>query len=231
MVESFQFGSRRIDYELQFSRRKSLGISVDPDMHVLVKAPESAPIEKIKSMLLKKAPWIIKQQSFFLAFHPKTPPRKFINGETHLYLGRQYQLKVEKGRNNNISFNSRYLIVTVKPKSTVSQVVKRWYSDRAKLKFTEIAEPIINNFEKYGVRPTGLYVQNMPARWGSCTPNGKIILNPELLQTPKRCIEYVINHELCHLVIRNHSKKFFKLQEKEMPDWEKWKNKLERLLI
>jgi len=71
----------------------------------------------------------------------------------------------------------------------------------------------------------------MRTRWGSCTPKGKIILNPELIKAPKACIEYVIVHELCHLVHKNHSQKFFDLQKKEMPDWEKWKNKLERLLV
>jgi predicted metal-dependent hydrolase len=70
----------------------------------------------------------------------------------------------------------------------------------------------------------------MPTRWGSCTPQGKIILNPELIKAPTPCIEYVIVHELCHLVYHAHSRKFMELQNREMPDWEKWKNKLEQLL-
>jgi predicted metal-dependent hydrolase len=70
----------------------------------------------------------------------------------------------------------------------------------------------------------------MPTRWGSCTPKGKIILNPELIKAPKGCIEYVIIHELCHLVHHDHTQKFIDLQTKEMQDWEKWKNKLEKLL-
>ena len=67
----------------------------------------------------------------------------------------------------------------------------------------------------------------MPTRWGSCTPSGKIILNPELIKANRKCIEYVIIHELCHLIHHNHNTNFFKLQTKEMPDWEKWKIKLE----
>ena len=70
----------------------------------------------------------------------------------------------------------------------------------------------------------------MPTRWGSCTPRGKIILNPELIKAPKGCIEYVIIHELCHLIYHDHTRKFIDLQTKEMPDWEKWKSKLENLL-
>ena len=67
-------------------------------------------------------------------------------------------------------------------------------------------------------------------RWGSCTPKGKIILNPELIKAPKGCIEYVIIHELCHLIHHDHTQKFIDLQTKEMKDWEKWKMKLEKLL-
>jgi predicted SprT family Zn-dependent metalloprotease len=70
----------------------------------------------------------------------------------------------------------------------------------------------------------------MPTRWGSCTPKGKIILNPELIKAPKGCIEYVIIHELCHLIHHDHTQKFLDLQTKEMKDWEKWKMKLEKLL-
>ena len=73
-------------------------------------------------------------------------------------------------------------------------------------------------------------IREMPTRWGSCTAKGKIILNPELIKAPKVCIEYVIIHELCHLIYHDHTQKFLDLQTTEMPDWEKWKLKLEKLL-
>jgi len=95
MTSAIQFGSKQIDFRLEYSNRKTLGITVKPDLSVIVKAPVDTSLEKVKEKLRKKAPWIIRQQSFFLYFHPKTPARKFIGGETHLYLGRQYQLKVK----------------------------------------------------------------------------------------------------------------------------------------
>ena len=70
----------------------------------------------------------------------------------------------------------------------------------------------------------------MHYRWGSCSPKGRILLNPELIKAPKACIEYVIVHELCHLVYQDHTKAFFDLQEREFPEWKKWKTKLEQLL-
>ena len=88
-MEAIQFGSKQIDFRLEFSDRKSLGISVTPELNVLVKAPAGTALEKVKEKIRKRAPWIIRQQSFFLSFHPKTPARKFVGGETHLYLCRQ----------------------------------------------------------------------------------------------------------------------------------------------
>jgi predicted metal-dependent hydrolase len=231
MTSHIQFGSKQIDFSVSYSLRKTLGITITPEMAVLVKAPENTSLEKVKTVVRKKAPWILKQQNFFLAFHPKTPAKKYVSGESHLYLGRQYKLKVFKSRKDEVRFNGRQLIVYTKPKSTAKAVLNEWLRERAKMKFAEIAEPLIQKFRKYKVAPKNIYLQEMPTRWGSCTPKGKIILNPELIKAPKACIEYVIVHELCHLVHKNHSQKFFDLQKKEMPDWEKWKSKLERLLV
>ena len=230
MIDFIHFGSKKIDFNLIFSDRKTLGITITPDMEVLVKAPLEASIEKIKEKIKKKAAWIIRKQNFFLSFHPKMPARRYVSGETHLYLGRQYQLKIVVGKKNEVKYKGRFIEVITKDKSQTKQLMKQWYRERAKLKFAEIAEPIIQRFKKYNVEPKALYVQEMSARWGSCTPKGKIILNPELIKAPKACIEYVIVHELCHLVHYDHTQKFIDLQSKEMPDWEKWKEKLERVM-
>lgn len=230
MNESIQFGSHKIDFALNYSGRKTLGITVTSEMKVIVKAPAGTPIEKVKDKVRHKAPWIIKQQSYFISFLPKMPPRRYIGGESHLYMGRQYKLKVTKGNKEEVLYKGRILEVRTKNKSRVKELLTRWYRDRAKEKFSEIARPLVLRFKKYDVEPTGQYIQEMSKRWGSCTPQGKIILNTELIKAPKGCIEYVIIHELCHLVQNNHTQKFIDLQKKEMPDWEKWKNKLENLL-
>ncbi|OJU28190.1 MAG: metal-dependent hydrolase [Sphingobacteriales bacterium 41-5] len=230
MTEAIQFGSKQIDFRLEYSNRKSLGITVTPEMKVLVKAPADTSIEKVKEKIRKKAPWIIKQQSFFLSFQPKTPARKFISGETHLYLGRQYRLKLIPGKIEAVKLKGKFIEVTTDEKAKARQLVSDWYLQNAKLKFYAIGRPLIEKFRKYKVEPTSIVFRNMPTRWGSCTPKGKIILNPELIKAPKGCIEYVIIHELCHLIHHDHTQKFIDLQTKEMRDWEKWKTKLEKLL-
>lgn len=230
MMDSIDFGSKKIDFHLTFSDRKSLGITITPDMDVIVKAPLDASIERVKEKVRKKAPWIIKQQSFFLTFHPRTPEKRYVSGETHLYLGRQYRLKVTEAKSNSVHFRGSYFEIQERQKSNSKPLLLQWYRERAKIKFAEIAEPWIQRFEKYDVKPEAIYLQEMPKRWGSCTPKGKIILNPELIKAPRSCIEYVVIHELCHLVHPNHTPAFIQLQEKVMPDWQKWKMKLDTLL-
>ncbi len=230
MEASIQYGSKNIGFDVVFTNRKTLGITVTPELNVLVKAPSNSSIENIKEKIIKKAPWIIKQQSFFLSFHPKTTERKFISGETHLYLGRQYLLKVEVANSESVKLKGKFIEVKTTDKSHAKRLVTDWYYYQAESKFKAIAQELIANFKKYKVEPTSIILREMPTRWGSCTAKGKIILNPELIKAPKACIEYVIIHELCHLIHHDHTPKFIDLQTTEMPDWEKWKMKLENLL-
>lgn len=230
MTDAIQFGSRTINFRLEYSERKSLGITVTPDMEVLVKAPVDASIEKVKEKIKKKAPWIIKQQSFFLSFQPKTTERKYVSGETHLYLGRQYRLQVQLGNEESVKLTGKFIEVTAREKSRARALLNDWYLQHAKVRLLSIAQPLIDNFKKHKVEPSSIILRDMPTRWGSCTPKGRIILNPELIKAPKGCVEYVVIHELCHLIHYDHTQKFIDLQTREMKDWEKWKMKLEKLL-
>lgn len=228
--QKIQFGSMEIVFDLEYQERKSLGITVYPDKTVGVKAPLDAALEKIQEKVRKRAPWILKQQNFFLSFEPKTPPRQYKSGETHLYLGRQYRLKVYNSDEEKVKLKRGYLEVYTSNKSEAKKLVQNWYRKKAKIKFPEIAESWIVRFKKYGVEPSDFIIKWMEKRWGSCTPKGKMILNIELMKAPKRCIEYVVIHELCHLVHHNHSSAFFELQTREMADWRRWKERLENIL-
>lgn len=224
------YGTISILYSVKFTKRKTLGITVTPEGEVLLSAPMGASQELIESKLLKRARWIVKQQSYFLSFGTHTPPKKYVSGESHYYLGKQYILKVIIGKPNNAKYKGRYFEVVCSQKYQAEELMRNWYREHAKIKFAEIAEPIITRFAKYGVQPSSIYIQEMGNRWGSCTPKGKIILNTELIKAPKPCIEYVITHELCHLLHHDHTKAFFELLETEMSDWKRWKNKLESFM-
>lgn len=230
-LDSLVFGSRKIDYELSFQDRKTLGIKVYPDCRVKVIAPYNTSYETLKIKLREKAPWIIKQQLDFLSFHPLTPPRKYINGETHLYLGRQYKLRVEVAESNEVRLFRGRLLVNKKDKSLTQNLLDEWYREKARAHFKETLKKILPLFNKYNLHQPELELRHMSTRWGSCTPKGKVILNPELIKAPKGSIEYVIIHELCHLIHHNHTRAFYELQSSIMPDWKKWKERLEHSLV
>jgi predicted metal-dependent hydrolase len=229
-METLQYGNTEINYSIIYSNRKTLGIVVGPDGAVVIKAPVDASMKKISEKVRKRASWIVKQQSFFKSFGNHLSERRYISGESHLYLGRQYRLYIKEGKPDHVSFKGQCFEIVCSPKSKVEVLMKEWYRQRAKVKFAEIAEPIIQQFKKYKVEPHSLYIQMMENRWGSCTTKGKIILNTELIKAPKPCIEYVIIHEMCHLLHKNHTKAFYDLLQAEMPDWKKWKNKLESIM-
>jgi hypothetical protein len=237
IFDYIQYGSRTIQFRLVYVNRKSLGITVTPDLEVLVKAPTHAKLEIIKDKIIKKAPWIIKQQSLFLSFQPITPQRRYVSGETHLYLGRQYRLKIIKAKLNPksdvVKLKGQFIEVHTSDLSKVKMMVDNWYLSKAKAIIKPLAENLFNNFikrNKLKVSSFQFSFRSMPTRWGSCTAKGKIIINPELIKAPKLCIEYVIIHELCHLIYHDHTQKFIELQTKHLKDWEKRKMKLERFM-
>lgn len=229
-LQSIAFGSAIIQYSLTYQKRKSLGIKVYPNCNVKVAVPFDTPEIEVHKYLKKKAIWIIKQQREFLSYQPLTPPRSYINGETHLYLGRQYKLLTEADNKNEVKLFRGRINVLYKEAGDVRDVLNKWYRERALIHFQEMLDKTFPLFKKYQILKPELQIRQMEKRWGSCTPNGKVILNPELIKAPKGSIEYVLIHELCHLVHHNHTKAFYDLQESIMPDWKTWKEKLEHSL-
>ena len=229
--DSILYGSSLIEYEIEYVQRKTLGITVHPDGTVTLKAPVDAMPEDIQKKVRHRAVWILRQKRYFESFGTPTTERQYISGESHLYLGRQYMLRIKESKANAVHYHNNILEIECQNKKDAGRVLQLWYFERAQIKFPEYAKPIIEQFATYGVQPKSLSVRKMEKRWGYCTTDGDIFLNPRLICAPRCCIEYVITHELCHLVHRNHTKEFYALLSKEMPHWEKWKTKLERMMI
>ncbi len=230
MKQVLCYGSEAIEYNLQFTDRKTLGIVVHSNRVVDVKAPIGSSMIDIESKVKKKAVWILKQKDYFLSFEPRLTERQYVSGETHLYLGRQYQLKIIKSTIDSVKYTGRFIEIYTSGNIKVEKLINAWYREKAEIWFYKLAEPLIERFKRYNVCPESVNINNMKYRWGSCSIKGRILLNQELIKAPKACIQYVIIHELCHLVHRDHTKAFFDLQSREMPDWEKWKHKLEQFL-
>ena len=229
--DHIQYGATIIDYDIEFAQRKTLSICVNPDSSVCLRAPIDTTLEQIQQKVHKRASWILKQKRFFESFGTSTTKRQYISGESHLYLGRQYMLRVKESNVNAVHYQNNIIEIECRHKKDAGILLQTWYRQRANVKFQEYAQPIIEQFSIYGVKPQSLSIKKMDKRWGYCTIDGHITLNPRLICAPRCCIEYVITHELCHLIYRSHNKEFYALLTKEMPHWEKWKNKLERILM
>lgn len=232
-MHSINYGSTQLFFELKQSVRTTLTIEVHPDSSIQVLAPEKSSLDEIKKVVLKKSRWIRKQQIYFEQFLPRTPKREYVSGETHYYLGKAYLLKIRPGKTNQVKlkggcFQMEYNAYN--QQEIAKKTLANWYYLHAEKKYTDIANSTYLKFKEFDIKKPKLEIKRMHKRWGSCHKSGKIILNPEIIKAPSKCIEYVITHEMCHLVEFNHNKKFYALLTQKMPTWEKWKNRLEQRL-
>jgi predicted metal-dependent hydrolase len=229
------FGQKTIRFSLEQKPRKALRISVMPDMSVGVSAPHTFSIEKVLRKVQRRASWIVRQINYFKSYMPKEPPRQFISGETHYYYGRQYRLKVMLAKKQDVKLKGKYIFVyslRTDSRPRTKRLVYEWYRARAQQMFAVITERCHERLEKYGIKLPAIDVKSMKSRWGSCVhTKGRIGLNTELIKAPSHCIEYVIMHEMCHLKYPNHTRQFYNFLSLVMPDWEKRKARLERVVI
>ena len=233
LVNEINFGSRTINFSVKRKERKTLNIRVHPNSNVEVIAPIHCTDEQVFEKIRLKAAWVIKQQDFFFSYLPHTPIRRYISGESHRYLGRQYRLRIMESDSETIKLSQGQLIVST-PLLSTSNIEKKmnlWYEQKTQIVFNEIFEKSLVLFSRYTFPSPTLHVRRMEKRWGSCTQKGKITLNTELIKASKACIEYVVIHELCHLVHFNHKKEFYQLLSRILPDWEKRKATLEKMMV
>jgi predicted metal-dependent hydrolase len=229
-----QIGSRTIDYRLLRRPRTTLEIAVEPNASVVVAAPPGADLQAIEARLRKRAGWIMRQQHYFVQFLPRTSERRFVAGETHLYLGRQYRLKVVPQACERVKLVRGFIEVPAGPSprpEAIRALVEAWYRERARIKFEERLEINLDRFRNpEAFRPSGLTIRDLRRRWGSMSPSGRVLINRRLIQAPAYAIDYVITHELCHVAEANHGASFFKLLSDALPDWKLRKVRLEALM-
>lgn len=219
--------------ELTYKRIKNVYLSVKPpNGEVFVSAPVGMKSSAIQTFVLAKLPWIRKHQTK-LREKEREPRREYVEMETHLVWGHRYLLSLnESSRKQSVICEGNRLILNVKPNSTRDQkaaIYEAWSRDELR----SVAMPMIANWSsKIGVSPGDLFVQKMKTRWGSCNiANGNIRLNTELVKKPKELLEFVVVHELTHLLEKNHSKRFYSLMDKFMPSWKEKSRQLDALPI
>ncbi|MEL6777100.1 MAG: SprT family zinc-dependent metalloprotease [Cyanobacteria bacterium J06597_16] len=234
ITRTITYGKDAIAFNVQFRPRKTVAIAVTPDKSVVVTAPEKADLAVVDRRVKDKARWILKQQQFFEQFAPRTPARKYVSGETHLYLGRQYRLKIHSADHSCVKLLGRYIHIhtpTPKDSGIVKKHLDDWYLNHAKVKFQERLDHCFQPFAHLGQSQPNLKLRLLQKRWGSLTPTGNLLLNRELIRAPRQCIDYVVIHELCHLKYPDHSPQFYNFLSLMLPNWEKKKLQLEKILV
>jgi predicted metal-dependent hydrolase len=231
VVLRVNYGSERIDFLLSRRERKTLAITVHPDLRVEVVAPldaeETAVIERVR----KRAKWILKQRRQFLSWMPKPVPRRYQSGETHRYLGRQYRLRIVQSEKTGVAIKGGFIEIHQPSSHDFAMARKQldaWFRQKAEQRFRKELPKSLKRLALYELPTPTLRLLRMPKRWGSCTAKDEILLNPELIKAPGVCVEYVILHELCHLKHPNHSAAFFRMLDAVLPDWRERKQRLER---
>ena len=229
------FGSTAISFGIEYARRKTLAIAVHPDGRVVATAPLHSAIEAIEAKVRKRSRWILRQRNFFGQFSPRTPARQYLSGETHLYLGRQYRLKVSAGEKPQVKLSRGFFLlqdITPPTPQKTAFLLDAWYREKAEELYRTIFEQQWSQTTpKRIIDKPRLHVKKMRTRWGSLSKGGILTLNSDLIRAPKACVEYVICHELCHLEHHDHSVGFYKQLTRRMPDWQKRKKRLEAALV
>ena len=230
MIKTTIIDGSEIRYEFKRSYRRSVVAKIRHDGVIEVRAPLLYRESNMLVFLNQHKRWIFNH--FDRLQNADNQQKKYISGEIHYYLGKQYTLQVVESGKNSVFIEGNSLIINSKypenPKYLEIQLNK-WYTNQAKIVFSNLLPPIIEKFRKYNVAPAKISIRDMRSRWGSCSRKGNISLNLQLIKLNENCIRQVMVHEMCHLVYFNHQAGFHALMDEMMPDWKLWKKDLKFL--
>jgi len=222
-----------IEIEVVKKNIKNMHLSVLPPMGaVRISAPLSAKDEAIKLFAITKIGWIKKQIEMYRNQLRQTE-REYVTGESHYLWGRRYKMEVKYNKTaNNVAIKGNKFILTVRESSTIEQrekVMNEWYRAELKAKLPKLVE----KWERHiGVKASEVSVKNMLTRWGTCNAQDKRIwINLQLAKKPVACLEYVVVHELVHLLEKTHNSAFIGYMDKFLPGWRITKDELNSFIM
>lgn len=208
-----------LDYKVVLSKRKTLTITIERDRSIVVKAPEGTSPEKIRKVVESRKLWLFEKASHAQKYRalPHPPGKELVTGESIPYLGRQYRIELVDG-DGEIQFEQKFLVPrTLVDKSTA---LRNWFKARAEEK---ILSRVAMHARNLGVTYKDIRIGDGKYRWGSCTPSDNVILNWRLIKAPMFVIDYVVVHELAHLLEQNHTPRFWNIVRAQAPSMEKAK--------
>ncbi len=228
-IKEFKYGKYSYEYYLVLQDRKTVALTVQPSLNILLKCPLDYDIDKIERFLKRKWLWLEKQIQYFKKYKKKIEKKEYVSGESFLYLGRQYKLLVRVSKKSEVKLEKGRITIfttsSIQDKDTNKKLLNKWFDNRIKAIFSSRLNEMLKKFD-YDFVPD-LITRKMPKRWGSYLGKIKIALNPLLIRASRECIDYVIVHELCHMKYKGHNENFFKLQKSIIPNWKEVKEKLE----
>ena len=210
-----------LNYKIVFSRRKTLSITVERDRSVVVMAPVGTTPEKIHEVVESRKLWIYEKTRHAQKYNelPHPPGKELVTGESMLYLGRNYRIELMDTESKLIHFDQKFIV----PRGMATQgksEFRRWYKEMAH----ERILPRVQRFAKsLGVMVNEAKIGDSRFRWGSCTPKDNVTINWRLIKAPVFVIDYVIAHELAHLIENNHTPRFWNIVRAQVPKMEKAK--------
>ncbi len=228
-MNSIEFGKRKIDYNLKRSKRKSLGMTVNANGQLIITAPEFIPLDRVEEVLRKRRNWILEKMDEKANNLQVQPKRKYVSGESIYLFGRQYYLRIIKSNDSYFEKDANRLIFYMKDISKAEKVVTDWlYLEFLNLVAVKTVECLERFKDGYSMPMVPTFkIRKMSKRWGSCTNEGTIILNPKLAAASINCIEYVIYHELTHLLHDEHNEDFFRVLRCVCPNYKLIKKRLD----
>jgi len=207
---------------IRSAKRKTLSIIIRANSDIDVLVPTRTPVAYVEQFVGSKSAWIKKKLHFNSEIRPSVKPKSFIPGEPFQFMGKEVNLEIQTGR-RAVAMIEDKLIVTLPAVTAVEnktvlirRVIEKWYSQQAEVHLQLRTEQLA---ELMGKKPTHVGVKGYRSRWGSCHIDGRIYFNWRLIMAPEWVIDYVIMHELCHLIHHNHSKAYWQLVEDLMPDY------------
>jgi predicted metal-dependent hydrolase len=230
-----QWGRTRIDYAIRRSpRRRTVAVAVDPVEGVLLTAHQGVAVGRLDDVVRDKARWIVERLRAVGQVETPVPPRQLVSGESYLYLGRAYRLRARTAAASGpAKLVHGYLEVPVarelsEParREVVLLAIGDWYRARARARLPERVRAWA---ARLGVEPTDVLVRDQRKRWASCDERGVLRFNWRVIQAPMRLVDYVVAHELTHLLHREHTAAFWRRLGTAMPDYESRKEALRRL--
>lgn len=213
---------------------KNMHLAVYPPTgRVRIAAPLRVNDEAIKLFAISKISWIRRHQRSF-ELQERQVPREYIERESHYFLGKRYLLRIkENNSSNKVELRTKtYIDLFVRPNSTIEQrqtIIYEWYRNELKKQ----VQPLIEKWQKQiGVTVDDWQIKQMKTKWGTCNIEKKRVwVNLELAKKPIHCLEYIIVHELIHLIERHHNEKFLSLLERHLPQWKFYREELNRLPV